>query len=320
MRASRNTLPKDVLDACAEAFNCETYESGHGTMVRFKKGMEPGSQSYKANRDLGDIVAGRRVRRGNKSGLPDGNVVTTTTTQKGSPTDGNGNGQPTTGPSLPYSSTRVNLDDKSVQYGSIGASGNDGALRLALNAACNPGTCNPADKELTTTYISPPADSDPYVPRDTVTLIINAHGVYENETERDRFIDGIVAAASKGEKCVDTRWWDCANPNWGYALDDEGFPFSTRTCPRGKIRQCTHTSFISIHRYEYNTYGSKLQGFMYLNVKWKQSTQGVGTNWCSVITGVLGGIAGIVGAIPGIGAAAGVTGGFFGIVAASCTS
>ncbi|KAL8773459.1 MAG: hypothetical protein Q9209_001563 [Squamulea sp. 1 TL-2023] len=299
----RITLPKEVLDDCEKAFNC----------------MEPGTPSYKAGKDLGAVVGGRLARRGG-TGPPDMTAVpmTTTTATKGSPTGGNGEGTTTTAPSFPYSSTRVFFGDQSLQYGSTGASGDSGALRLALMAACNQGQCNPLDREIGTTYISPPADSAPYVPREAVTLIVNAYGDYENITERDKLIQAMVSAASK-ESCVDIRWWDWANPNWGYALDSQGFPFSTKTSPRGRIRQCTQTSYMGVSRYEYYAWGSAKKGNMLVTVKWKQSTQGFGTNWCSVVSGVLGSIAGIVGAIPGLGAAAGIAGGFFGIIATSCS-
>ncbi|KAL8790631.1 MAG: hypothetical protein Q9213_000478 [Squamulea squamosa] len=315
------TLPKEVLEDCEKAFNCETYDSGRGILTRFKKGMGPGTPSYKANKDLGAVVGGRLARRGG-IGPPDMTAVpmTTTTATKGSPTDGNGNGvsATTTAPSFPYSSTRVFFGNQSLQYGSIGASGDNGAIRFGLMAACNAGQCDTLDKEVGTTYISPPADSALYVPREAVTLIVKAYGDYENITERDKLIQAMIGAASK-ENCVDIRWWDSANPSWGFALDNQGFPFSTQTSPRGRLRQCTQTNYMGVTRYEYHPWGSAKKGNMLVTVQWKQSTQGVGTNWCSVVSGVLGSIAGIVGAIPGLGAAAGIAGGFFGIISTSCS-
>ncbi|KAL6718669.1 hypothetical protein ACLMJK_002903 [Lecanora helva] len=46
--AKRSHYPSKVLVLCESADNCETYESSSGTMIRFKEGMEPGSEAFKA--------------------------------------------------------------------------------------------------------------------------------------------------------------------------------------------------------------------------------------------------------------------------------
>src|ERR1700761_6181418 len=45
--AGRLSLSSATLNLCASAFNCETYQTSNGdTLIRFKQGMEPGTQSY----------------------------------------------------------------------------------------------------------------------------------------------------------------------------------------------------------------------------------------------------------------------------------
>jgi len=40
-------LPADLRSQCEEVPNCEVYDSGEGLRIRFKAGMEPGSDDYK---------------------------------------------------------------------------------------------------------------------------------------------------------------------------------------------------------------------------------------------------------------------------------
>ena len=78
----------------------------------------------------------------------------------------------------------------------------------------------------------------------------------------------------------------------------------------GKVHQCTQSTCIAIDRFA----GGKdapLIGFVHAEVEQEEE----GTNWCSFIAGTLGGVAGVVGWVPGAGAA----GGFFGIISAFCS-
>ena len=52
-------FPRDVISQCKAAENCETYESDIGTLIRFKSGMEPGSDDY--NRRFGNGTDHSRV-------------------------------------------------------------------------------------------------------------------------------------------------------------------------------------------------------------------------------------------------------------------
>ena len=187
--------------------------------------------------------------------------------------------------------THVTYGKNSLNYGSLGASGTYGAIHH-LYDACGEGACDSSDLSYTTTIASDLDASES-------TLVLHPQGSYNGWDERNVFVDAMVAAAGQGEKCEDKTW-----------MNGGGYGQSVQT---GTVHQCTQSTFIAIDRFAAGQ-NAPLIGFMHVEVD--QGDEG--TNWCSVISGALGGVAGVIGAVPGA-EAAGAASGFFGIISAFCS-
>lgn len=185
--------------------------------------------------------------------------------------------------------THVTYGRNSLNYGSVGASGTYGAIHH-LYDVCGEGACDSSDLSVSTTTASDLDASDN-------TLVLHPQGHYNGWDERNLFVDAIVAAAGQGEQCEDKTW-----------MNGGGYGQSVQT---GKVHQCTQSTFISIDRFA-SDHGPLL-GSMQVEVELGEE----GSNWCAIINGFLGGVAGVVGAVPGA-EAAGAVSGFFGIISALC--
>ncbi|KAF8249104.1 hypothetical protein K440DRAFT_622487 [Wilcoxina mikolae CBS 423.85] len=111
----RSLLSPETLEQCKSAPNCETYETHYGTMIRFKPGMEPGTEVHKRflSSSEGDALSKR------------------------DDTD----------------NTRVTVGDGTVNYGSTGASGVGGAIHH-LYDTCHEGSCDRSAFEVSTQIVA----------------------------------------------------------------------------------------------------------------------------------------------------------------------
>ncbi|KAL8848325.1 MAG: hypothetical protein Q9221_006628 [Calogaya cf. arnoldii] len=184
--------------------------------------------------------------------------------------------------------THVTIGDGSLNYGTIGASGEGGAVHH-LYATCHEGSCDRSAYSVEATLVSPTSAGKG-------KLVLLADGQYNGWDERNAFVNAAVAAASPGEKCETKSWI-----HGGYMSGTES----------GSEKQCTQTNFISINRF--GSDGS-LKGFMSVQISPDKADNG----WCGQITGVLGAIASAVGVIPGAEVGGGTAAAFFGLVGALC--
>lgn len=185
--------------------------------------------------------------------------------------------------------TYVTYGGDSLNYGSVGASGVGGAIHH-LYDTCHEGACDTNDFSIPTTVAG---DTDQYDRQ----VVLHAQGAYGGWTQRNVFVEAMVAAAATGEQCV-TKKWVHGYYGGGYS--------------EGSVHQCTQSNFISITR----TLASSgaLAGFV--NVKVDNGD--TGSDWCSVLEGLLGGIATIIGAVPEAAAGSAIAAGFFGAISGAC--
>ncbi|EJD37808.1 hypothetical protein AURDEDRAFT_129212 [Auricularia subglabra TFB-10046 SS5] len=183
--------------------------------------------------------------------------------------------------------THVTLGDTALNYGSERASGVYGAIHR-LYDICHEGSC----------------DRSPYPVRSQYAyqtsawwdnIILHASGQYNGWEERDGFVEALVAIAGQGESC----WWE----NWGNGGGYYGGGES------GRVYMCKQTNYIGFNRFS----NGNLQGFMDVRAELNNA----GGNWCATMLNALSGITGIIGAVPGLGAAGGASS-FFGFLSVFC--
>ncbi|KAI5802763.1 hypothetical protein FPQ18DRAFT_370003 [Pyronema domesticum] len=110
----------------------------------------------------------------------------------------------------------------------------------------------------------------------------------------------MVAAAGQEEKCEDKSWANGGGyGNWAHY-------------EHGTERQCRQTNFISINRFSWEGY---LMGFMSVLVELENPSNG----WCAQTAGVMGAIAGAVGAAPSMAVGSALGAGLFGLISAFCS-
>ena len=150
-------------------------------------------------------------------------------------------------------------------------------LLIGHEGACDSNTCTTATSDL----YHQGASSGPR----SRTLLINSHGQYNGWSERDNYVNAVVAAASKGQKWTQHDWCirtkegdDCGTQWWGQ-----------------------QTNFISLNKF----YNGNLRGYIEATV----AMDGGAGGWCGAISAVLGAIGGAVGSIGG---------GFFGAIDPLC--
>ncbi|CCX34893.1 Protein of unknown function [Pyronema omphalodes CBS 100304] len=131
-------------------------------------------------------------------------------------------------------------------------------------------------------------------------LNLHPQGQYNGWDERNIFVEAMVAAAGQEEKCEDKSWANGGGyGNWAHY-------------EHGTERQCRQTNFISINRFSWEGY---LMGFMSVLVELENPSNG----WCAQTAGVMGAIAGAVGAAPSMAVGSALGAGLFGLISAFCS-
>ena len=161
-----------TLRACAAAPNCETYNSDHGTRIRFMAGHEPGSAKYAQRFGAkNDTMSGP---------LPGGNVPNAETRQR---TDG--------------INTNIDMGDHKILYGSVTAYD---AIHNIWDH-CGISSCDTHSFTVDTTYI-PNSVIEP------ATLTITTDAQYDGYGERATYITGLLEAATQGPTSRLEYWHD----------------------------------------------------------------------------------------------------------------
>ena len=184
--------------------------------------------------------------------------------------------------------THVSIGDGKLNYGTTGASGTYGTIHH-LYDTCHEGSCDRTGFSVDSTVVFPANAGQ-------VSLVLQPDGQYNGWDERNAFVDAMVAVAGQGEKCNSQTWM-----HGGYGTGVES----------GSENQCTQTNFIGINRF--GSDGS-LKGYMSVQV----SQAELGHGLCGEISGILGAISTVVGAVPGAEVGGAAASGFFGLVSAIC--
>lgn len=245
-------VSETTLRACAAAPNCETYDSGHGTRIRFMAGHEPGSAAYAKRFGIKNDTM--------SVPLPGGNVPSAETHQRAVGIN-----------------TNIDMGDYKILYGSVKAYD---AIHNIWDH-CGISSCDTHAFTVETSYI-PNSVIEP------ASLTITTDAQYDGWGERDTYINGILEAASQGQTSKLQYWHD----GKGGQIE------------RGSIRVYTQTDYLGINRFS----GGSLQGFLTVTVD--QSPE-KSAGWCAGAFGVL---AAVTTALEPFQA------GFFGLVAASCST
>jgi hypothetical protein len=175
LSADTGKLSEATLRACIAAPNCETYQSGHGTSIRFKAGHEPGSAAYKQ-------------RFGTKNDtmsvpLPSENV-------------------PKAGAHQNFDGVNTNVDmgDSKILYGST----NPFDAIHNIWDHCDVSSCDTHSFTVDTTTVTSAGQAGSWVEGSTLT--ITADGQYDGYGERAIYIPAILTAATQGQISRPENW------------------------------------------------------------------------------------------------------------------
>jgi hypothetical protein len=236
----------DTISKCEAAPNCETYIVDGKTQIRFKAGMGVGTEDY-------------RERFGTNSSTSGSSL-----TKRDDQID-----------------TQVQFGDTSINFGSTPPDGTYGVYHH-LYDICHQSTCDPSGIMVDSQFIVAQGSSTGPA---TWQLTLTADAEYDGYTQRNWFVDAIVAAAGQGVQRSTKNW--CVHTSEG---DD---------C--GSLAQNQQTTFINVARYD----NGDMQGFLQASV----SLGGGDSGWCDAVSSIWANIAGAI--VP-------VAGEFFGLVSAGC--
>ena len=166
-----------TLLACIKAPNCETYETEHGTMIRFVAGEEPGSANY-------------RKRFGKNDTMTAPTSVGAPSVNEGSPTAFDGSLH-----------TNVDLGQISIPYGSTRPYD---AIHFSYDH-CGQSTCNPASFTVDTTSVLF-TGSKGNTAVAGFRLTVSVTGQYDGYEQREVFVQALLAASGQGQQTVKQNW------------------------------------------------------------------------------------------------------------------
>lgn len=158
---------RNTLDQCEAASNCEVYEGPHGAAIRFKEGMEPGSDHY-------------------SSIFP--NTTTMSILQRSFQLQKRN------------TQTHVSLGKESINYGTM----NPCDVVHHLYDTCHEGACDQSAFQVTGTF-DLQCTGRSCGPRSR-TITIYPDGQYNGWDARNNFVDAVVVVASKEQKWTRHDW------------------------------------------------------------------------------------------------------------------
>jgi hypothetical protein len=159
--------------------------------------------------------------------------------------------------------TYITVGRQTVDYGIVGSSGVYGAIHKVYDI-CHQNGCD------TSPFVIPTRSASDMAAYET-KVTLRAQGVYKGRPERDAFVEALVAVANESEQCWDQNW-----------MNGGGYGQSVQS---GSLRICKNTNFIQVSKYEAESKGGALLGFM--NVQIEQEPRDYDA--CNMILGLIGG-------------------------------
>jgi hypothetical protein len=168
-------LSETTLRACIAAPNCETYQSDHGTRIRFRAGHEPGSIAYKQRFGTNNVTMSVPVP---------------------------GENAPKAGRARNFDSVNTNIDmgDSKILYGSTKPYD---AIHNIWDH-CGSSSCDTHSFTVDTSSVANVGQGNTL--EEGSTLTITADGQYNGYGERAAYITAILTASSQGQTSRPENW------------------------------------------------------------------------------------------------------------------